>query len=174
MIRRVAILPNKDLTYSNMVYVSPLEHLENVHVFVYSSGFHYSVVTHPGICEGTIGMSNLVMKMLRVNVGDDTVVSFVPAPVYHDIATCVCDVSCNENLLFDLLCGNLPTISTFNRNRLGALFCGQVFKMNQQVAFVHDGLNCCLTVINIFNGAGVEIYGGFIRASTRVIFDNLN
>jgi vesicle-fusing ATPase len=60
---------------------------------------------------------------------------------------------------------------------MGALSCAQVFGLQQQAAFEHEGNNFRITIANInvdVAGKATDAQGAYLRDNTAFIFTNTN
>ena len=168
MIRVVETTPDKACALTNLMYVSPNDELVAIG-FTEVSSYVFKVAAHPQISDGAIGMGSVQRKMLRVAVRDDLELTpfSIGSPGSPGDATLIyCEV-CNFT--------DKPSRQKLDAAELSAhliaMFKGQIFGIEQQLAFEHEGLTYRMEVRNVVCISD-SVLRGYMRENTGIVFTN--
>jgi len=155
---------------TNLVYISASDEMAACS-FVEMGGFIFSCAVHQLTSPGCIALGNLQRKILRVAVRDPVEVTPLRArPQLPDAAMIYADVA---NF------ADKPKAAELNADdliqRLIRVFSGQVFSLQQQAAFEHEGNNYRIQISSIsidVDGVSQDARMAYLRDNTAFIFTN--
>uniref|UniRef100_A0A7R9YT48 Vesicle-fusing ATPase n=1 Tax=Chlamydomonas euryale TaxID=1486919 RepID=A0A7R9YT48_9CHLO len=168
--RAVESTPDKNAALTNLVYISASDEMAACS-FVEMGGFIFSCAVHQLTSPGCIALGNLQRKILRVAVRDPVEVTPLRArPQLPDAAMIYADVA---NF------ADKPKAAELNADdliqRLIRVFSGQVFSLQQQAAFEHEGNNYRIQISSIsidVDGVSQDARMAYLRDNTAFIFTN--